>query len=236
MLELFLAAAAIGHGSALPTFAGVVLTPEGGRLAGAKITASTACEGQRAILLTDAISGPDGRFSIEAPASDCRRVQFQVQKDEDLWLQTGEWKEFFEEGDSLPIVDTAPEMTGPLVLHVQERGAELTVRVTDGSTERPGRVAIMRCAGRATNWEMDTDTVDDAGAPFSQVVPGGSYCVALMSADLPSGRLYSRTRTCVPIELSVGQRRMYTIRFNPQEMQSTWKWQPVNCPGGQPRR
>ena len=230
---------------ALPLFgqqvggvSGIVRLRDGAPIAGAKVTAITACEGMHVSLVQEVTTSTDGSFYVPSfHSAECTKVRLYAEKADDLWIKTGPNIFLAVSNGTLPLVELKP--VGPPAfseIMLGDRGASVSIRVRDSATDRFiwAELHVQRQAVEgAINGSMDIATGRDGSADVV-LLPAGEYAItvqqfACRDADYFTGNPQPTER----ITVEAGQRVAKDISVDVRQIKTAPSY---DNPRGKPCR
>jgi hypothetical protein len=154
---------------------GVVTYPNGDHVAGAKVTAVTACEGEPCHRVQEVTTSEDGIFHI-GPFLDsaCMRLRLSAQKD--FWLPTGQDVFYDKQIGTTPNVELS-ETDLRTEIQLGEQGGRVHIRVWDTATQRfiYAQLGVRRLPVAGAKFgSMEIATGRD-GSADTLLLPSGTY-------------------------------------------------------------
>lgn len=207
---------------------GLVLDPAGEPVPAARVTATTTCD---MLVLDEAETNEtdyEGRFVLEVVPEHCARVKLQASRYDEFWLTTGEWEDDLDNAGTAPVVDLTQALPDePIVIRLGSRGGELSVETVDAEGSFwPTVVYLNRClpGGTASYSGWAQTTVE---APISaHLLPEGSYCVGIVSANGMSPLKPSCTR----VQVVAGKRQQIKLTVDPLTLTTQFQPPERSCP------
>lgn len=210
--------------SARGVVSGVVKYPDGGLVAGAKVTAVTVCEGELIHRVQEVTTSDDGIFHIgRFLGSECMRLRLSAQKD--FWLPTGQNIIYGRQIGTTPIVELSQTDSPPQTeIQLGEQGGRIHIRVWDTATQRfiYVRLDVRRLPVPGAKFESMSIATGRDGSAHTLLLPSGTYEFSVrafacrdqdyIAADLVRDTVKIEAAQTTTKDMSIDVRRIKAIK------------------------
>ncbi len=206
---------------------GVVLDPAGTPVRAAQVTATTKC----GLLVLDRVGTAEtddqGQFVLKIVPEHCGSVMLSAWKKDDFWLPSGHWENVLENPGTAPEIDLLVTRSDQVVIHLGSRGGKLSIETTDEENSFwPSVIFVNRCGSNGSALSTGWNFISVESPTSEQLLPEGSYCVGIRSAN----GMFPMTPTCTKVEVVAGQQRQITLMIDPLTLTTEAVPQERGCP------
>ena len=206
---------------------GVVLDPAGAPVRAAQVIATTKC----GLLVLDRVGTAEtddqGQFVLKIVPEHCGSVMLSAWKNDDFWLPTGQWEDTLENAGTAPEIDLLVTRSDQVVIHLGSRGGKLSIETTDEENSFwPSVIFVNRCGSNGSALSTGWNFISVVSPTSEQLLPEGSYCVGIRSAN----GMFPKTPTCTKVEVVAGQQRQITLMIDPLTLTTEAVPQERGCP------
>ncbi len=148
-------------------------------------------------------------------------------KKDDFWLPSGHWENVLENPGTAPEVDLTGTHPDPIVIHLGSRGGKLSIETTDKDNSLwPSVIFVNHCGSSGSALSTGWNFISVESPTSEQLLPEGSYCVGIRSAN----GMFPMTPTCTTVDVVAGQQRQITLMIDPLTLTTEAVPQERGCP------